>query len=103
MAYILDLYAIGKQIPKNPNSGYFSKTEIIKIAETKYQLNGNSFYKSVLDIINYDLNNTQDLMNISNNWLDAVRSLTENWELLESYLIKKKLLGSEGDKSPKIT
>jgi hypothetical protein len=60
-----------------------------------YQLDKDkdTFYRSVLKIVKFDLNNKQDLGNISLRWLDAVKTLSKDWSKTHQYLIDKKLIG----------
>jgi hypothetical protein len=95
LTYILDLYANGNQIPTNSIEGGNNKKEIIKNGFELYQLDKDkdTFYRSVLKIVKFDLNNKQDLGNISLRWLDAVKTLSKDWSKTHQYLIDKKLIG----------
>jgi hypothetical protein len=103
LAYIIDLYADGKQIPTSRVEGGFAKKELIKIGFDLYGLDKvkDSFYKAVKTVrTKFDLNSQQDLEHISKDWLNAVKTLSKNWSKAKKYLIQKKLIGESKGKIP---
>lgn len=96
LAYIFDLYATGKQIPINITEGGYNKSGLIEKGYElyKYDNKKDTFYRAVKHVVkNYDLNNKQDLMQISIRWNEAVKELSKDWCKTEEYLIEKKLIG----------
>jgi len=95
LAYIYDLFANGKQIPINRTDGGLNKKELINQGFELYQLNNrkDTFYRAVKYVSNFDLNKQQDLVNISQRWLEAVKTLSKNWDKTEKYLKEKGLIG----------
>ena len=51
-----------------------------------------TFYRAVKKVLNYDLNKPTDLLNISKDWLNAVRNLSPDWKTTEQYLKNKELI-----------
>jgi|GEM_PF-4547282 len=95
LTYIFDLFAIGQQVPINRVEGGFDakkiKKDVCKFPD--YDKAPDTFYRAVTKILKYyDLNNENDLQNISNDWLNAVRNLSTNWPVTKEYLKEKKLL-----------
>lgn len=101
LAYILDLYAAGKQIPINRVDGAHDAKEISRIGQTQYGIKGDTFYRAVKDIRErYDLNKDRDLQQISKDWYSGVMALTKNRQLLQSYLEGKGLIHGTMRKNP---
>jgi hypothetical protein len=92
LAFIFDLYANGGQIPKNSVEGGYNAKQLKKIGIEKYDLVGDTFYRSVKKVANYDLNKVQDLNNISKRWLEALKKLSCDWDCVSKYLKGKGLL-----------
>jgi hypothetical protein len=95
LAYIFDLHANGKQIPINKTEGGYNKKAIVQIGFELYQFDvkKDTFYRAVKHVATFDLNKQIDLLNISKNWIDAVKTLSKDWNLTEKYLKEKKLIG----------
>ncbi len=95
LAYIFDLYVNGKQIPVNRTDGGYNKKELIQIGFELYQIDKmkDTFYRAVKKVVTYDLNKQKDLALISQNWLEAVKTLSKDWNKTQQYLIDKKLIG----------
>lgn len=91
LAYILDLYANGKQIPYNRIEGGFDAKEL-KQTGTKRGLKGDTFYRAVMKVAKYDLNKKEHLEAISKDWLRAVKVLSKDWNTVLKYLEAKQLL-----------
>lgn len=94
LTYILDLYALGKQIPTNRIDGSLDakaiKNDVCKFPD--YDKAPDTFYRAVRNVLRYDINNPRDLQNISKDWLNAVRNLSTNWATTEQYLKDKNLI-----------
>jgi hypothetical protein len=95
MAYIFDLGASSKQIPTNRTEGGNDKKAITQAGIELYHFDKtkDTFYRAVRHVATFDLNRRQDLINISQNWLEAVKALSKDWKKTEKYLREKKLLG----------
>ncbi len=96
LTYIFDLYANGKQIPTNKTEGGYNKKALIQIGIVLYQFDEkkDTFYRAVKNVAEkFDLNKKQDLINISQSWIEAVKTLSKNWNKTEKYLKEKKLIG----------
>lgn len=91
LAYILDLYAKGELLPINRIDGGYDQKTIEKIGESK-GCKGNTFMKAVREVKKIDINKEEDLKKISKDWKNAVKELSENWGIVRTYLISKKLL-----------
>ena len=91
LTYILDLHSKGERIPTN--DGGYAKSILESIGERKMGKNeGDGFYRAVRSINkDYDLNELQDLNQISLNWKNIILELTENKDLLIKYLNSKGL------------
>ncbi len=95
LAYIFDLYVNGKQIPVNRTDGGYNKKELKQIGFELYQIDKmkDTFYRAVKKVLTYDLNKQKHLALISQNWLEAVKTLSKDWNKTQQYLIDKKLIG----------
>lgn len=93
LAYIFDLYANGRQIPINRIEGSLSKKEIEQYGKDNIQfIKPNTFYSAVKDLNkNYNVSIIKDLQNISQDWLNAVKSLAKDWKKTKAYLTAKEL------------
>ena len=77
----------------NRTEGSCDAKEIKRIGqETKGFEKPDTFYRAVKDIMKYDLNNPTELQYISNDWYDAVKKLSSNWELTKQYLRTKDII-----------
>ena len=92
LSYIFDLYVDGKQLPINIKEGGFQKSEIMKIGEDKYSLNGDTFYRAILEVNKYNLNSARDLKQISTEWENVLCNLSTDWAKTKKYLKEKKLI-----------
>lgn len=92
LAYVLDAYASGIQVPQNKTAGGNSKKEIKLIGEAK-GIKGDTFYRAVLCIGKYDLNKKFDLLQISKDWEHVVKDLCSDWPKIQNYLRGKLLIG----------
>lgn len=92
LTYILTLYAKGGSIPKNRVEGGYAKNEIEQVGELKYKLKGNTFYKAVYNLKDYDLIKKTDLEYISKDWYNAIMQISNNDKDLKEFLIKKQLI-----------
>jgi len=94
LAYIFDLYAEGKQVPKNRIEGGLSAKKIKDDSTlfSSYDKTPDGFYRAVKKVLTYDLNKPKDLQNISNDWYNAIKVLSNNWALTEQYLKDKNLI-----------
>jgi hypothetical protein len=94
LTYIFDLYAIGRQVPTNRVEGSFDAKKIKQDASIfpNYDKAPDTFYRAVKFVLKYDLNKPTDLQNISKDWLNAVRNLSNNWVTTEQYLKNKRLI-----------
>lgn len=90
LAYIFDLYADGKQIPTNRIEGGLNKKHLMKIGESR-GYKGDTFYRAVKTVCNYDLNKKDELESISVRWLEVCTELSSNKEKLTKYLKDKML------------
>jgi hypothetical protein len=95
LAYIFDLYSNGKQIPSNRIEGGLNKKELKQIGYDLYQFDNNkdTFYRAVKQVANNDLNKQKDLAYISLRWIEAVKTLSKDWNKTQKYLQEKKLIG----------
>lgn len=96
LTYIFDLYANGKQIPTNKTEGGYNKKVLIQTGIELYQFDEkkDTFYRAVKNVAEkFDLNKKQDLINISQSWIEAVKTLSKDWNKTEKYLKEKKLIG----------
>ncbi|ROI14619.1 hypothetical protein [Epilithonimonas hominis] len=93
LAYIFDLYANGRQIPINRIEGSLSKKEIEQYGKDNIQfIKPDTFYNAVKDLNkNYNVSIIKDLQNISQDWLNAVKSLAKDWKKTKAYLTEKEL------------
>lgn len=93
LAYIFDLYANGRQIPINRIEGSLSKKEIEQYGKDNIQfIKPDTFYNAVKDLNkNYNVSIIKDLQNISQDWLNAVKSLAKDWKKTKAYLTAKEL------------
>jgi hypothetical protein len=89
LAYILDTYAAGKHLPTT-DDGALDMTELMRIGESK-GCTGDTFYRAVKNIRLRDLNNSRDLQGILPNWRNIILSISNDKDLLNSYLKEKKL------------
>ncbi|WP_157759827.1 hypothetical protein [Chryseobacterium piperi] len=48
--------------------------------------------KAVRNVKEFDIHKETDLQKISKDWINAVRTLSENWTTTQNYLITKKLI-----------
>lgn len=95
LAYIFDLHAEGKQVPINRIEGGFSAKQIRQDSTlfSSYDKTPDGFYRAVRKIVlEYDLNKKTDLENISMDWHNAVKGLSNNWSATKQYLIDKGLI-----------
>ena len=88
LAYILDTYSKGQQLPINRIDGGFDQKQIYLIGESK-GWKGNTFMKAIREVKKYDLNKVSDLQTISKDWYNAVLELSENKEQLKAFLQPK--------------
>lgn len=93
LAYILDTYSKGQQLPINRIDGGFDQKQIYLIGESK-GWKGNTFMKAIREVKKYDLNKVSDLQRISKDWYNAVLELSENKEELKAFL-QRRGLGKE--------
>jgi hypothetical protein len=96
LVYLLDLFAINKDVPYNPVEGSYSKKTLMNLGVELYGFKpqNDSFYRSVIKIRGrYDLKIKRDLDNISKRWFDVTKKLSKNWVETEKYLIEKNLIG----------
>jgi hypothetical protein len=94
LAYIFDLWANNKQVPINRTEGSFSAKQIKDDVSRfpNFDKAPDSFYRAVKKVLTFDLNKPNDLLNISNDWLNAVCYLSPNWKTTEQYLKDKNLI-----------
>ena len=90
LSYILETYSKGERLPINRVDGGFDQKKIYKIGEAK-GWKGNTFMKAIRDVIKFDINKESELQKISKDWYDAVIELSENPELIKTYLQQKGL------------
>ncbi|MDW7691475.1 hypothetical protein R9C00_17990 [Flammeovirgaceae bacterium SG7u.111] len=93
LAYIFDLYAEGKQVPINRTEGGLNAKEIKRIGIEKGFDKPDTFYRAVKNVLKFDLNKTKDLNNISKDWFNGVKTLSNNWVKTSEYLKEKGLSG----------
>jgi hypothetical protein len=95
LTYIFDLYATGQRVPIDRIEGCFDakkiKDDVSKFPT--YDKAPDTFYRAVKSVLEYDLNKSTDLQNISKDWFNAVRNLSTNWVKTEQYLKNKNLIG----------
>lgn len=90
LSYILETYSKGERLPINRVDGGYDQQRIYKIGEAK-GWKGNTFMKAVRDVVKFDINKESELQKISKDWYDAVIELSENPELIKTYLQQKGL------------
>ena len=90
LSYILETYSKSERLPINRVDGGYDQKRIYKIGEAK-GLKGNTFMKAVRDVVKYDINKESELQKISKDWYDAAIELSENPELIKTYLQQKGL------------
>lgn len=96
LTYIFDLYANGRQIPTNKTEGGYNKKVLIQTGIQLYQFDKkkDTFYRAVKNVAEkFDLNKKQDLINISQSWIEAVMTLSKDWNKTKKYLKEKELIG----------
>lgn len=92
LAYIFDLNVKGESIPTNRVEGGLAKNEIEQIGESEYKLKGDTFYRAVRKVKEFDLNSKTHLENISKDWYNAIMQISNNDKDLKEFLIKKQLI-----------
>jgi ribosomal protein S17E len=94
LAYVFDLCAKGKQVPTNRIEGGYNAKKIKEDSALfyTYDKTPDGFYRAVKKVLGYDLNKRTDLQNISSDWYNAVKVLSNNWLLTEQYLTDKGLI-----------
>ena len=90
LSYILETYSKSERLPINRVDGGYDQKRIYKIGEAK-GLKGNTFMKAVRDVVKYDINKESELQKISKDWYDAAIELSENPELIKTYLQQRGL------------
>ncbi len=95
LAYILELFSAGKQVPTNRNEGGLNKKhlESIGLERTNKNLKPSTFYDAVKDVLPIVIANKKvEFQHLSNDWLNAVRDISNNNEEIEEYLKIKNLI-----------
>ena len=90
LSYILETYSKSERLPINRVDGGYDQKRIYKIGEAK-GWKGNTFMKAVRDVVKYDINKESELQKISKDWYDAAIELSENPELIKTYLQQRGL------------
>ncbi len=90
LSYILETYSKCERLPINRVDGGYDQKRIYKIGEAK-GLKGNTFMKAIRDVVKFDINKESELQKISKDWYDAAIELSENPELIKTYLQQKGL------------
>ena len=75
---------------EDKGDGGYDQQRIYKIGEAK-GWKGNTFMKAVRAVVKFDINKESELQKISKDWYDAVIELSENPELIKTYLQQKGL------------
>lgn len=94
LSYIFDTYANGDQIPVKRTEGGLDKKKIENIGtERGWTKKPDTFYRGVMKVLEYDLNDAKQLQNISNDWQNVISKLSINKEKTTEYLKDKNLIG----------
>lgn len=94
LAYIFDLYANGEQVPINRAEGTYNAKKIKEDSTlfNSYLKSPDGFYRAVKKVLTFDVNKSADLQNISKDWQNSVKALSNNWTITQQYLKNKKLI-----------
>ena len=92
LAYLFDLDTKGIKVPTNRTEGGLNAGELKIIRKEKGFEKPDTFYRGVREVLKFDRNKEHELQNISKDWLNAVRNLSNNWEQTKKYLIDKELI-----------
>lgn len=93
LAYIFDLFSKGQQIPINRKEATLDAKYLKSIGEekTKGNFKGDTFYRAVKEVKNYNLNDIKELNLISNNWKNAVLAISKNDNEIKKYFSNQNL------------